>query len=282
MKPSETRDPDGKTTLSVVLVVRDGAEVIGDALRSTDGLADELVVLDTGSGDATLEIVRAHGRASVHESVFDGFGAVKQRALEHCHGDWVLSLDADERISPELAAAIHAMREDGSLEDHAGYKIRRRNWIQGRAMTTMGLQNDAPLRLFRREGASFNTNLVHEGVALPEGATIGRLDTPLEHFTMGSIDQYLRKQDHYTTLDLEQNPRPHSTTHLVFVWPTTFWRYYVGRRGYRDGWQGLLWAGLAATGRFMRDMKCWIAHEASGDEKTAGHPSDGPEVDRRG
>lgn len=264
--------PETLPTLSVVIVVKDGADVIGDALRSTDGVADELVVLDTGSTDATLDIVRAHPKALVHESTFDGFGAVKQRALGYCTGDWVLSLDADERISPELAARIGAMRRDGSIAQHAGYKIRRRNWIQGRAMTTMGLQKDAPLRLFRRAGARFNTNRVHEGIVLEDGATVGRLDTPLEHHTLGTIDQYLRKQDHYTTLDLSENPRPHRTGHLIFVWPSTFWRYYVGRRGFRDGWQGLLWASLAASGRFMRDMKIWIAHER---RKTAGRTSDG-------
>ena len=259
-----------------MLVVRDAEDVVGDALRSTDGTADELVVLDTGSVDRTLDIVRSHPGAKVHESTFDGFGAVKQRALELCTGDWVLSLDADERISPELAARIESLRTDGGLDDHAGYKIRRRNWIQGRAMTTMGLQKDAPLRLFRRAGASFNTNLVHEGVTLPDGSTIGRLDTPIEHFTLGTIDQYLRKQDHYTSLDLAQNPRPHRTAHLVFVWPSTFWRYYVSRGGWRDGWPGLLWASLAATGRFMRDMKIWIAdHEHRAREQAAGERESG-------
>ncbi len=247
--------------LSAVLVVRDAAEVLGDALRSLDGLADEIVVLDTGSRDHTTDIARTHPGVGLYESPFDGFGAVKERALEHCRGDWVLSLDADERVSDELRRRIHEMRASGDLERHGGYKIRRRNWIMGRAMSTMGLQKDAPLRLFRREGASFNQNLVHEGVRLPAGAAVGRIDAPIEHHTLLGIDQYLRKQDHYTSLDLAQNPRSHRAGHLVTVWPSTFLRYYVSRGGWRDAWPGLLWAGLAATGRFVRDMKIWIAHE---------------------
>ena len=246
--------------LSAVLVVRDADRVLGEALDSLDGLADEIVVLDTGSVDDTLDLLRARPSIHVLQSGFEGFGASKQRALDACRGRWVLSLDADERVSPELAHRITRMREDGSLEAHTGYKIRRRNWILGRAMTTMGLQKDAPLRLFRREGARFNVNLVHEGVVLPEGSTIGRLTEPIEHHTFEGIDHYLRKQDHYTSLDLVQEPRPHRTIHLVTVWPTTFFRYYVSRQGWRDGWPGLLWASLAATGRFMRDMKIWIAH----------------------
>ncbi|HKK70950.1 MAG TPA: glycosyltransferase family 2 protein [Candidatus Krumholzibacteria bacterium] len=247
--------------LSVVLVVRDAAPVLGDALRSLDGLADEIVVLDTGSHDDTMEIARAHPGVRLYESVFDGFGAVKQRALEHCRGEWVLSLDADERVSPELRQRIEEMRANREPWRFDGYRIRRRNWMMGRAMRTMGLQKDAPLRLFRREGASFSTDLVDETVVLPPGADVGYLDTPLEHHTLRGIDQYLRKQDHYTTLDLAQDPRPHDVGHLITVWPSTFFRDYVARGGWRDAWPGLLWAGLTATGRFMRDMKVWIAHE---------------------
>lgn len=265
---------DARTTLSVAMVVRDAEDVVGDAIASAIELADEFVVLDTGSVDGTLDVVRSFPGVIVRESAFDGFGPVKQRALDLCTGDWVLSLDADERLSPELAARIVALRDDGTLARHAGYEIPRRNWILGRAMTSMGLQDDTPLRLFRRTGASFDGKLVDEGVVLPDGATTGRLDTPIEHHTLRGIDHYLRKQDHYTSLDLAQNPRRHRTGHLIVVWPSTFWREYVARRGWRDGWPGLLWASLTATGRFMRDMKLWIAHEQGRTGETATAPAE--------
>lgn len=244
--------------LSIAMTVRDEAPRIEAALRSCEEIAEEIVVVDTGSRDETVEIVRAHPLVRLVTTDFADFSAAKQAALDACRGEWVLILDADERLSRDLVAKIRHLDRNGQLDRAGGYHIRRRNWILGRQMRSMGLERDYPLRLIRREGARYNERPVHEAVDLPGGMAVGRLEEPLDHHTFWGVDHYLRKIDLYTTLELGEKPRRHSRLHMVFVWPSTFWRYYLGRGGWRDGFAGFTWAAMTATGRFIRDMKVWI------------------------
>jgi (heptosyl)LPS beta-1,4-glucosyltransferase len=248
-------------SLSVTLIVRDEQENLPDALRSCEALADEIVVVDTGSRDATPSIAREHAKVRLLHADFQDFSQAKGLALEQATGEWVLALDADERVSQQLADAIARLRASGELARHAGYTIHRQTRILGRTMTSMGLQRDDPLRLFRREGASYNRRPVHEGIVLPPGASVGRLEEPLLHHTFGGVDAYLRKIDLYTTLEIREGGRRFSLWHLVAGPPSTFLRFYVSRGGYRDGFQGFLWASLTAIGVFLRDVKLWIARE---------------------
>jgi glycosyltransferase involved in cell wall biosynthesis len=252
--------------LSVAMTVRDEASRIEAALRSCEELADEIVVVDTGSTDDTVARARAHPKVRLLSSEWSEFSAAKQAALDACRGDWVLVLDADERLSPELVAKIRLLDRNGQLAHAGGYRIRRRNWILGHQMHSMGLDRDYPLRLVRREGAAYNRRPVHEAIEVAPGRSLGRLEEPLEHHTFWGVDHYLRKIDLYTSLELEERPRRHSNLHMVTVWPTTFWRYYVGRGGYRDGFAGFVWAALTATGRFIRDMKVFVAEQPARPE----------------
>ena len=173
-------------------------------------------------------------------------------------------------MTPELAETIgHALAEGG----FAGYRVQRRNHVLGRRMRSMGLDRDRPLRLFRREGARVSDTLVHEVVEVD--GPVGELAAPLDHFTMTSLDGYLRKIDLYTTLELQQRPRPLRVWHLALVGPGTFLKWYLLKGGFRDGVPGLVWAGFTALGRFMRDMKVWIAQQPTHEE---GPPAstDGP------
>jgi glycosyltransferase involved in cell wall biosynthesis len=249
--------------LSVCMIVRDEEHNLPRALESCADLAEEIVVVDTGSQDLTAAIAKAHPRVRLFREPFENFSQAKGYALRQCRGDWVLVLDADERISPPLAGRLSQLPRSANEEREpfvgvGGFRIRRRNWILGRQMRSMGLERDYPLRLFRREGARYNRRPVHEAVKLGAGWRIGRLEEPLEHETFSGMDHYLRKIDRYTSLALEEHPRRHSTFHLVVAWPSTFLRYYVGRRGFRDGFPGFLWAAMTATGALIRDMKVWI------------------------
>jgi glycosyltransferase involved in cell wall biosynthesis len=252
--------------LTVAMIVRDEEESVAGALGSVAGLASRVVVLDTGSSDGTVEVARGAGAEVFTRLDFPGFGPAKQEALDLCASEWVLFLDADERVTAELAEAIRPAVEG----PHAGYRIRRRNHVLGRRMTSMGLDRDRPLRLFRRERARVSDTRVHEVVAVD--GTTGNLDAPLDHFTMTSLDGYLRKIDLYTTLELQQKPRPLRVWHLAFVGPGTFVKWYVFKGGFRDGVPGLVWAGFTALGRFMRDMKVWIAQQ-EGPPASADGPS---------
>jgi len=256
-------------SLTVAMIVRDEEDQLAAALASVDGLAGRAVILDTGSSDGTVEAARGTGAEVFERLDFPGFGPAKQEALDHCETGWVLFLDADERVTPELAEAIR----QAVTGEADGYRIRRRNHVLGRPMKSMGLDRDRPLRLFRREKARVSDTLVHEVIEV-DGA-IGDLDAPLDHFTMTSLDGYLRKIDVYTTLELQQNPRPLRAWHLAFVGPGTFLKWYFARGGFRDGVPGLVWAGFTALGRFMRDMKIWIAQQ---DPPKEGPPAsaDGP------
>jgi glycosyltransferase involved in cell wall biosynthesis len=247
--------PDPLETLTVAMIARDEEAHVEAALASVAGLATRVVLLDTGSSDRTAELARAAGAEVFERPDFPGFGPARQEALDHCQTGWVLFLDADERVTGELADAIR-----GALDGPAsGYRIRRRNHVLGRRMSSMGLDRDRPLRLFRREHARVSDTLVHEVIEV-EGA-VGEIDAALDHFTMTSLDGYLRKVDHYTTLELEQRPRELRVWHLAFVGPGTFLKWYVFKGGFRDGVPGLVWAGFTALGRFMRDMKVWIGQQ---------------------
>lgn len=245
--------------ISVVIIARNEEEKLPGALSSADAIADEIVVVDTGSTDATVEIAREHPRTRVLSADFENFGQAKQFALEAAEGDWVLALDADERVSPELAAKIRRLDANQQLVGQGGFQIRRRNFILGREMTTMGFERDYPLRFFRREGARYSPRLVHEGIELPGRRPVGRLDEPLDHYTFGGVDHYLRKSELYSSLEIEEGGRELSAWHMMMAPPSTFLRFYLSRGGWRDGFPGFLWASLSAMGVFLRDVKLWIA-----------------------
>ncbi len=244
--------------LSVIMIVRDEQEKLPGALASVEAIADEIVVLDTGSLDDTRRIAASHPKVRLFEHPFDNFGSAKQHALELAEGDWVLSIDADERVSTQLAEKWKRLVANQQLVGMGGYRIRRRNFILGHEMRSMGLERDEPLRLFRREGARYTRDRVHEGVLPPPRLPVGRLEEPLDHYTFGGVDAYVRKMDLYTSLEIADRPRRFTLWHLLGSPPATFFRYYIGRGGYRDGFPGFLWASLTVLGRFLRDVKLWI------------------------
>jgi (heptosyl)LPS beta-1,4-glucosyltransferase len=244
--------------LSVIIIVRNEEDKLPGALASVRELADEIVLVDTGSTDSTLKIARAEKKLRLLEIPFEDFSQAKQRALDEARQEWVLALDADERVSDELARKIRQLAVNQQLVGMGGFRVRRRNFILGRQMTSMGLERDTQLRLFRREGARYNGHLVHEGVTLSPGAPIGLLEEPIDHYTFGGIDSYLRKMDLYTSLEIREGGRRFGTWHLISSPPSTFCRVYFFGGGWRDGFAGFLWASLTVLGRFLRDVKLWI------------------------
>ena len=247
------------------LVVRDEAAHLEATLASCDGFADEIVVVDTGSHDQTIEIARSHPRVALFHEPFENFSQAHGASLAKATAPWVLQLAADERVSPALAKRLQAFRREPAIPPTGGVRIRRRNRMMGRWMTSMGLDREYPLRLFRREGARLNGRLVHEGIELPEEWGVETWQEPLEHHTFANIEAYVRKIDLYTTLEVREGQRRFGRAHLAVVFPSTFLRFFVARQGWRDGWPGFVWATLTAIGFFLRDVKLWEAqHQASG------------------
>jgi glycosyltransferase involved in cell wall biosynthesis len=241
--------------LSAIVITRNEAANIGDCL---DGLAfcDERIVVDCGSSDATVEIARGKGaRVEIH--AWAGFGPQKNYALSLASGSWVLSVDADERVTPALAAAIKSAIIDGSAD---GWEIPRLSSFCGRQMRHSGWFPDYVLRLFRRDMGRFDDALVHERV-ICMGIT-KRLAPPLLHHPVSRLEDSLSRMDRYSTASadtLVASGRKVSFLAGIGHGLYAFLRTYVLRAGFLDGAEGFLLAVANAEGSYYRYMKAWLA-----------------------
>ena len=216
--------------------------------------ADELLVMDGGSSDRTAPLASQFG-ARVEQRPFDTFPAQRNAALRLAANDWVLFVDADERVTPELALAT---RETVGAAAHCGYYIPRYNYIFGRVIRHTGWYPDYQMRLLDRRSASYDEEVpVHEVVRLESGSP-GYLVAHFVHYNYRTIGQFIRKQERYTDFEasqLRQQGSVHARS-LVSMPLREFFRRYVQLAGYRDGAHGLLLSGLMAYFMFRRYWKC--------------------------
>jgi glycosyltransferase involved in cell wall biosynthesis len=225
-----------RSPLSAVLITRNAASQLPACLTAL-GFCDEIVVVDSGSDDATLAIARQHG-ARVIEQAWLGFGPQKQFAVGQAQHDWVLCVDADERVSDELRASIVA--ELAAPRFHA-YRFPRCNRFMGRYLRHGEGYPDWSLRLFDRRQARWSDDAVHEKV-LTEAAA-GELRGDLLHDSAETLAHYLAKQDRYTTLAAEEALArgKHATVlHLLLSPLIRFVKFYFARLGFLDGLPGLV------------------------------------------
>jgi glycosyltransferase involved in cell wall biosynthesis len=239
--------------VSAVVITKNEEAVIRRCLESL-AWVQQIVVLDSGSTDTTVEICRALG-ATVHTTDdWPGFGPQKNRALDHATGDWVISLDADEWVTPELRAEIE--RVIGMPSPHIGYAIPRRSSFCGRFMKHSGWWPDYVVRLFRRDAGRFSDDRTHERVML-EGK-VGRLREPLMHEAVRDIEQMLAKMDAYSSSSAYsrfQQGRHASLLTAIVHGAWAFFRTYVLRLGFLDGREGFILAVANAEGSYYRYVK---------------------------
>jgi len=237
--------------LSLVVITRDAGAQLAACLDSVRFAAETLVV-DSGSRDDTVEIARARG-ARVIEQPWLGFGAQRRRAVEAAAHDWVLCLDADERLSPELASAIGAaLREPG----HVAFKMARRNRFFGRWLRHGEGYPDWTIRLFDRRRARWTDDVVHEHVVAD--GPVGRLEGDLLHASAESLDAYLAKQNRYSTLQAEAmhaRGEHFSWVRLVGSPLVRFFRFYLLRAGFLDGSAGLVHIAIGCFTSFCKYAK---------------------------
>ncbi|HEY0996307.1 MAG TPA: glycosyltransferase family 2 protein [Gemmatimonadaceae bacterium] len=241
-------------TLSAVLIVQDEEHYLPDCLASLAGVAQEVVVLDGGSTDATVAIAGRAG-ARVHHRPFDNFGAQKQAALELATGEWVLSIDADERLTPALAREIARVIADPAAHD--GYTIRRRMAYLGTPLKHGGAENDWVLRLVRRSRARFTPVAVHERLVV-EGSE-GRLREVMDHLKYRTLAEHVATIDHYTSLaaaDMRARGRRFSPFHLLRI-PAEIWARLILRGGILDGRAGIIHAAMAGFYAFLKFAKLY-------------------------
>jgi len=213
-------------------------------------------VVDDSSTDGTAAIASAKG-ARVLDRKFDGFGAQKAFALSQAAGDWVLSIDADERATPALAAEIAQAMNDASVN---GYEIPRLSSFCGRQMRHSGWYPDYVLRLFRRDKARFSDDLVHERIVCD--GKVARLRNDLLHAPVARLEDALSRMDRYSTagaaMTIARGKRVGFSSGITHgLW--SFFRTFILRGGFLDGREGFLLAVANAEGTYYRYMKAWLA-----------------------
>lgn len=238
--------------LSAVIIALNEARHVRECLESAR-FCDERVVVDSGSRDGTFEIAQAAG-AKVWHRRFDDFASQKNFAIEKAAGDWLLLLDADERVPEALAGEIRSVIQNPKF---AGYRIPRRNRIFGRWMGHGANRRDLPLRLVKKSAARLD-GAVHERVTLAGPA--GTLRHALDHFSTETISDYMRKLNHYTTLETLNFNEQTAPARLHTMKLKPFLRLcdlVACKRAFQDGTEGLLFAVLSAYYDFVSLAKHW-------------------------
>lgn len=241
--------------LSVLVPMKNEIQNAAACLESVRW-ADEVVVVDSGSTDGTLEAARASAdRVLEHEYV--NSAAQKNWALPKLTHRWALIVDADERVTPALQAEIESVLADPGRKD--GYWIHRANHFLGKPIRSAGWQRDKVLRLFDRTKGAYEPLHVHAEVVI-QGGNVGTVTEPLVHHTYRDLDQYFEKFHRYTRWsanDLRDRGIRASAARLLFRPPLRFLRMYLLEGGFREGRHGIVLCGLAAFSVFMKYARRW-------------------------
>lgn len=247
-------------TLSVIIIVKNEARNIRRCLRSLAGLANEIIILDSGSTDNTVEICRQY-TSHVFITDWPGYGPQKNRALRRAQGDWVLSLDADEWVTAPLRAEIqHAIQQT----DVQGFYLPRLNMFCGRFQRHGDAARDKVLRLFQRNAGEFTNDIAHEKVICQ--GKIGYLQQRLLHNSSRTLTEWSAQMQNYTRLTAElrhAKGKRSNPLQAVLNGAWIFFRSYFLRQGYRDGRLGWLFAKLNAISSFQKNLQLWRLNRQS-------------------
>ncbi|MBF0377089.1 MAG: glycosyltransferase family 2 protein [Desulfamplus sp.] len=256
------------TTLSVTVIAKNESENIGKCLDSIKW-ADEIIVLDSGSSDNTVEISKQY-TDKVFITDWQGFGIQKNRAVDMATGDWVLSIDADELVSVELKQEIEKVirkadnqkiGNEQSISNQLAYKIPRSSNYCGRFMKHSGWYPDYVTRLFKRGYARFSDDLVHESLIVQDDESIGRLTHPLIHNSFKDLDKVLEKVNAYSSASskmLHQRGKKASITDAVLHGLWSFFYTYILRAGFLDGKEGFMLAISSAEVTYYKYVKLML------------------------
>lgn len=239
--------------ISVAIITKNEERDLGRALESVKNFA-EIIVVDSFSTDNTLGIAYQY-QAKVYQHEWPGFAQQKQRAIDYAALPWVLILDADEKVSPELVAE---MAEAIQHTSHNGFYLPRKNFFLGKWIQYCGFGHDYTLRLFKKAEAQMELREVHEKV-LVRGST-GKLKGYLEHYSHYNLDDYLTKTQTYASLAAKQmlnDGKTVSAASLALKTLYAFFKIYFLKQGFRDGIQGFMLAFLFSYSTFLKYAKLW-------------------------
>lgn len=228
--------------------------------------ADELLVVDSNSTDATRELAAGYG-ARVITNAWPGFGAQKQFAVDQAKHEWIFSLDADERVSDELRTAIESLRSKPESELADGYQIARRTFYQKRWIRGGGWYPDRQLRLFRKSKGHWKQRHIHESVTMEQGARVEKLSGDLLHYTSHDAAHHHRMiGERYAPLAARQmleEGRRTSVLGVASAGPAAFIRSLILKGGLRDGFAGFTIASFAAHHAFLKHLILWERQQST-------------------
>jgi (heptosyl)LPS beta-1,4-glucosyltransferase len=243
--------------LTVLIPCKNEIQHIRACIDSARPIADEILVADSGSTDGSLEAVRALGDCRIIEREYVNSANFKNWAIPQARHEWVLVVDADERVTPALAGEIKRLLAGGPACD--GYSLRRDNFFLGHAIRHSGWSTSRLIRLFRKEVSCYETRRVHANVVVASGK-VGQLVHPLAHHTALDLDHFVAKQIRYanwSALDAFDAGKRTTWLRLMTHAPLRFLQLFILRGGWLDGPAGLIVCGLAAWYTFLKDAKLW-------------------------
>ena len=248
------------TGLSCCIITKNEALRIGDCIRAVAGIADDIVVVDSGSTDETVAIAESLGARVIHHD-WPGYGPQKRYAEDRARHDWILNVDADEMVTPELAREIKVLLKSGPAL--RAYRFRIRNVYPNQSKPRLWADFHNYVRLYDRRFVRFRESAVHDTVDT-KAEKVGQLKGSVIHFSARSYEHIRQKLDSYSNLQAKVLKKPAWTlwARVPFEYPLVFTRYFVFRRHFTGGWDGLYTSHLAADARVKRLFKILDAQKA--------------------
>jgi (heptosyl)LPS beta-1,4-glucosyltransferase len=255
-----------RIAISAVIITKNEESTLADCLASLDEF-DEVLVVDNGSTDSTLNVAREYENVKVIESAWLGYGPTRQLGVNAAKNEWIFWIDADERLPQELSTELRAKLAVASRNNV--FALKRHNYFLGRRIRGCGWSPDWVIRLFHRKHAGFNSKTVHEGLTGYQKSDILKARSPLIHFSYRSIRQFFEKNMRYAGLAALERARTGRTVEFWQIPLRTAWEFfrnYIIRRGLFDGIPGFVICVGSAIYIFTRDTICYL-------ESKSGTPS---------
>ncbi|MFZ4801420.1 MAG: glycosyltransferase family 2 protein [Chlorobium sp.] len=242
--------------ISVTILTNNSGAYLSECLSALQAFS-EVVILDNGSTDDTVAIASGFRNVTLHEHPFTGFGTMKNIAVDKASNDWILSVDSDEIVTPELAHEILGLK----LDSNVVYVVERDNYYHRRLIRGCGWDNDRVERLFNRKSTKYDDKLVHEGLIMSANLNTELLSGRLKHYPYDNASQLLQKMQHYSTLWAEEyhGRKKASPLKALVYGMLTFLKSYLLKNGWRFGYEGLLISVSNANGVFYKYIKLYEA-----------------------
>ncbi|MGG5506447.1 MULTISPECIES: glycosyltransferase family 2 protein [unclassified Myroides] len=246
-----------KKKITLLIPTKNEESNIRDCILSAKHIVDDIYIVDSYSTDRTVDLAQELG-ARVLSRQFDNYSNQKNWAIEQIPNDWILLLDADEKLTPELVDEITALLTQDTIDQHNAYWVYRKNFFFNREIKYSGYQKDKVIRLFKKDFSRYS-NRVHE--CLHVDGPVGFLTARLHHNTYRGFDFHLAKLSRYASLqaeDYDQKTGKLTGFHFIIKPGMRFFKHYVIKQGFRDGIPGLILSSLNAYATFLRYVKLWM------------------------